>query len=1159
MLGPKMPSTTVILAALFKLSTAVLVSEDALNNNCFLLLAEPLAAPPFPEDGIARMRKHFLANLNIDGTGHVISARGDVPAQHNCCPGGYGFDWVREGALSISILQDLLGSDIATMGSEAYVTDAVVTEIVTAYAGWVEKLQNLKKDASAPPIDVFGEPKWDIKTGRPYQDIWCRPQTDGPGLRAKALMMFSSGGLAKESEDSLTQKLWELIKFDLDWLAAGEAFNMSTCDLWEETRGHDFLWNRLTMRQALLMGEPMALAMGDKRRAEAYRASAHNLMKNPLQSHLKAVGDNVFITECSTTEPGDGCRNYGKDIDGGVILALIHSGWEKSFGELPSMIKPVDVVVAETVQAFNLGFCSIFPINKQDTSVGVPGVLYGRYALDKYGGGNPWHITTASLATLFYQAAQVVARGTVLSMEQLLAWRAALNSQHFRGTAKEFVAAGDSVLARLRHHMHKDENWHVFEQMDKYSGKQYNAEDFTWSYAEVFASLAARADATNLIIHPVVLHGPGFARPGSDQTGRSSCFLMLDRPRPSTAMLFKPDTIANMRKNFMANLNVNGMGATMASPGLISPLVKSGGDYKYDFVQDGALSMMALYHLSNSYIGYVGEGSQISDYTAQSVMSAYVEWVRRIQRTIKISDKPAEAVGRSLLVRDSVHGEPRWDVATALPIVSEHCSLQTSVPSLRAQALMLIGNEAGLAVGDIWDLIKFDLDWLVNASDRETHTCDLWGETMGNQFMWNDVTMVFALMEGHRWALNFGDTKRAKMYQATAKDKIGDASAGHLLMDATTGGIVLSDCLVEGEDSQESPCHQSGKGVSTAVIFALIHGNRWNWKGDAGIDVHDRVMATGSPLITPTAAVVARTVQKLNKEFCTRFDVNTQDTEAGVPGILYGRYATDAFLGGNPWLSSTAALASLFYQASSFISAGNLLDPEELLAWRGALGESFSGEAEDFLAAGDSVLLRLRHHIGDSSHLYEELDRRTGRQFNAEDMTWSYVEVLMANTERMAALEHAGRFSWTKPDPLWILKALGWCLFSLLVSGCIGSIIWFRLYRKTEEWRQLLPIDTSPKLTPRDNVSPRSRREAHKEPASQASHKVLPSDGKNISREQSRTSVSASELLAETTHSRDIVAHNTLQIPSLHGDGSLSARVGALKDKVGQKAKEQKK
>merc|ERR1740121_586044 len=491
------------------------------------------------------------------------------------------------------------------------------------------------------------------------------------------------------------------------------------------------------------------------------------------------------------------------------------------------------------------------------------------------------------------------------------------------------------------------------------------------------------------------------------------------------------------------------------------------------------MSMMALYQLSNSYIGYVGKDHHISDDKAQSLMSSYIEWVRRTQRTIKISDRPAEDRGRSLLiVHDSVHGEPQWDIATALPATTDHCSMLTAAPGLRAQALMLIGNEAGLGVGDLWDVIKFDLDWLVNASDRETETCDMWGETMGNVFFWNDVTMVFALMEGYHWAVNYGDEVRANTYKNTAKDKIGDASIGHLVLDSETGGIILTECAVEPKESQ---CNKDGKGVSSAVIVALIHGNRWNWKGDIGTAAKDRVFADGSPLITPIAGVVARTVEKLNKEFCDRFLINRKDTEAGVPGILYGRYAKDKHLGGNPWLSSTAALASLLYQASSFISAGNVLDPQELLAWRGAFGDSFGGMAEDFIAVGDAVLLRLRHHLGDESHLYEELDRHTGRQFNAKDFTWSYVEVLLANAERMQALEHAGLFKWTKPDALRIFKIAALCLLVVLVIGCVGGIFWFKR-NKPEEWRKLLP----------ENCGRTALVEDGKE--SLASHRVVPSD-----------------------------------------------------------------
>jgi len=40
---------------------------------------------------------------------------------------------------------------------------------------------------------------------------------------------------------------------------------------------------------------------------------------------------------------------------------------------------------------------------------------------------------------------------------------------------------------------------------------------------------------------------------------------------------------------------------------------------------------------------------------------------------------------------------------------------------------------------------------------------------------------------------------------------------------------------------------------------------------------------------------------------------------------------------------------------------------------------------------------RLYHHVsGDDFHLNEQIDRNTGKQLGASDLTWSYAEVLAA-------------------------------------------------------------------------------------------------------------------------------------------------------------------
>jgi len=154
--------------------------------------------------------------------------------------------------------------------------------------------------------------------------------------------------------------------------------------------------------------------------------------------------------------------------------------------------------VAKTVEHLNRIFCGAHKINRLDTEDGIPGVLYGRYELDGYAGGNPWVLISAALATLFYQCAQVLA-SRILGSDELLAWRAALNAPGLQGISREFLAAGDGVLARIKYHIDDaDDGWHLYEQIDKTSGKQYNARDLTWSYAEVLNALHERTAAAKI-------------------------------------------------------------------------------------------------------------------------------------------------------------------------------------------------------------------------------------------------------------------------------------------------------------------------------------------------------------------------------------------------------------------------------------------------------------------------------------------------------------------------------------------------------------------------------------------------------------------------------------------------------------------------------------
>ena len=67
----------------------------------------------------------YQANLNIDGSGAVVAA------PDKATPGGsYYYHWMRDAGLSIKAWLDINDNDLEK-----------VEEILTAYAGWVKKVQ----------------------------------------------------------------------------------------------------------------------------------------------------------------------------------------------------------------------------------------------------------------------------------------------------------------------------------------------------------------------------------------------------------------------------------------------------------------------------------------------------------------------------------------------------------------------------------------------------------------------------------------------------------------------------------------------------------------------------------------------------------------------------------------------------------------------------------------------------------------------------------------------------------------------------------------------------------------------------------------------------------------------------------------------------------
>jgi len=463
------------------------LAEGWFQHNCFELLKEPLSDAPFTKAEIHRLLQHFSQNFDVNRTGAIIASPGATPALGPTLPGGYRYHWIRDGALSMSAF--LHAADL-------YALPASETEITfLQYVDWVELLH----ERGSSTID---EPKWNIQKAEPYALGWCRPQTDGPPLRARSLMQ--AGRLWRK----YAGKLWDLAKKDLDWLIAKQEdgtrnLNKVTCDLWEETTSNDFFWNKAVMEAALLEGIQHSQEVGDATRAQAYLDALQEDVGDVTQRHQfwSFFFTGKYLTECPTTGAGASCKKYRKEIDGAVILGLVHGRTMIPTNASRSSVPlPTDLRVAETVKEYNKEFCSLYAVNRAESQGKnqLPGVLYGRYAADGYGakdGGNPWVLITAALANLLYQAAET-SSATPLTHQELAAWKAALNGGFgFNGSPRDFLAAGDSVLMRLRNHISEQDDLHLFEQIDRSSGRQYNAKDLTWSYAEVLNALVTRHSA----------------------------------------------------------------------------------------------------------------------------------------------------------------------------------------------------------------------------------------------------------------------------------------------------------------------------------------------------------------------------------------------------------------------------------------------------------------------------------------------------------------------------------------------------------------------------------------------------------------------------------------------------------------------------------------
>jgi len=445
---------------------------DPVNPNpknlpwCYNTVQHPRPSPttvPFSQTEIDTFFNYFLANLDYEGTGAVVAA-----PDNDTAAGSYIYHWMRDGGLSMRAL--LFVSTDKTL----------VDNYMQKWVQWELQLQN---EADPNDIDIRIDPKYNLPSGTPNTDPWCRPQTDGPGIRGGTLADYALDLLTRGGDSYVKQYLWTgnpqvenggAVKYDLDWVAAN--WTQFGCDLWEDFQSDDFFWNRINFRYSLLVGAELADKMGDSATADNYRQVAKDIEPTLLNHY-----NGQYLTE---TE--------GRPMDSAVINGIALSYLKDGF------LSPTDYRVVNTVQVLTNLFETTFPINRYDALKGFGGILFGRYDGDVYAGGNPWILSSAALAQLYYMTASITLdEMTLPSPQTWSAYRKLLSfpSLSEKTSPVEFaesaIETGDNILYRIKSHTFPDD-LHMSEQLDKVSGDQVNAHDLTWSYACVLKALASR-------------------------------------------------------------------------------------------------------------------------------------------------------------------------------------------------------------------------------------------------------------------------------------------------------------------------------------------------------------------------------------------------------------------------------------------------------------------------------------------------------------------------------------------------------------------------------------------------------------------------------------------------------------------------------------------
>jgi glucoamylase len=372
----------------------------------------------------------------------------------------YFFHWYRDSAVVIDALRLLFEAGSVGPEALAHVGDFVRFSLalreldgrtLTASPSWRANVaadfsKYLRTDADL--ASVYGEAVAAETRVNPDGTLdisnWCRPQHDGPPLRALALVRWAR---SVSFDADLGAAVSELVRSDLAF--ALRHWREPSFDIWEEELGLHY-YTLCVAAAALEEGASWLQGSSDPQ-LHAYRAEAQAIRQTLDGFWLPDAGyyrSRVLPSATRST----------KELDIAVILAAIHvaGGGSTRLVHDPRM--------HATLARLEASFEDSYPIN-HNRSEGT-GPALGRYAGDVYYSGGAYYFSTLGAAEFCFRAAAG------------------------RQVAQDWIRRGDAYLATVR--AFTPPNGELSEQFDQRSGEQTSARHLAWSYAAFISCITAR-------------------------------------------------------------------------------------------------------------------------------------------------------------------------------------------------------------------------------------------------------------------------------------------------------------------------------------------------------------------------------------------------------------------------------------------------------------------------------------------------------------------------------------------------------------------------------------------------------------------------------------------------------------------------------------------